>query len=75
MAKIVIVRAFLVVVVAKNWELHQMDVHNVFLHGDLDEKVYMMTLPPNYTSSTSGMVCCLKKSMYGLWQAPRIMAF
>lgn len=40
-AKITIVRAFLAIVAAKDWELHQMDIHNAFLHGDLTEEVYM----------------------------------
>lgn len=34
-AKMVAVRVVLVVAAAKDWELHQMDVHNAFLHGDL----------------------------------------
>jgi len=40
-AKMVTVRVFLTIAAAMNWELHQMDVHNAFLHSDMKEEVYM----------------------------------
>ena len=53
-----------------NWEFHQMDVKYIFLHGDLQEEIYMEQ-PPEYVQDISSLVCFPKQSLYGLKQAPR----
>jgi hypothetical protein len=40
-AKMTTVRAIIAMTTIKGWSLHQMDVNNVFFHGDLEEEVYM----------------------------------
>ncbi|KAL0427173.1 UNVERIFIED_CONTAM: Retrovirus-related Pol polyprotein from transposon TNT 1-94 [Sesamum latifolium] len=68
-AKAVTFRLFLAIASAFSWPLQQLDINNAFLHGFLDEEIFMR--PPEGYSVAPGMVCRLKRSLYGLKQASR----
>ncbi|RVW39495.1 Retrovirus-related Pol polyprotein from transposon RE1, partial [Vitis vinifera] len=70
-AKLNSIKVLLSVAVNLDWNLHQLDVKNAFLNGELEEEVYMKIPPSMETPENSGKVCKLRKSLYGLKQSPR----
>ncbi|KAJ9540986.1 LOW QUALITY PROTEIN: hypothetical protein OSB04_027492 [Centaurea solstitialis] len=65
------IRTVLSISISRNWPIHQLDVKNAFLHGDLTETVYMRQPPGYVNNSFPDHVCRLRKALYGLKQAPR----
>ena len=65
------IRILLALVAEMDLELVQLDVKTAFLHGDLEEEIYM-TQPEGFkVAGKEKMVCKLEKSLYGLKQSPR----
>jgi histone deacetylase 1/2 len=65
------IRVVLSLAVSQGWNLRQLDVSNAFLHGHLEEDVYMKQ-PPGYEDETlPGYVRKLDKALYVLKQAHR----
>jgi hypothetical protein len=58
----------LVVASSTNMSIHHLDVKCAFLYGELEEEIYMR-LSDTYAPSDVS-VCKLKRSIYGLRQAP-----
>ena len=57
--------------VKNSWTVGQLDVYQVFLHGTLDEEVFMEQPPGFLDPDRPHHVCRLKKAIYGFKQALR----
>ncbi|RVW27145.1 Retrovirus-related Pol polyprotein from transposon RE1 [Vitis vinifera] len=65
------VRLWLSMAAMRSWPLYQLDIKNAFFHGNLAEEVYMEQPPGFVAQGESGLVCRLRRSLYGLKQSPR----
>ena len=65
------IRVVLRIATNVNLEIEQLDVKTAFLHGDLEEKIYMEQSEEFKESGKENLVCRLKKSLYELKRAPR----
>ena len=70
-AKIASIRLFLSMAAMCHWPLYQLDIKNVFLHGELLKEVYMEQPSGFVAQGEFGLVCKLRRSLYGLKQSPR----
>ncbi|CAM8981809.1 unnamed protein product [Rhodiola kirilowii] len=66
------IRVMLSIVAKFDLELEQLDVKTAFLHGKLDEIIYMRQPNGFVVGNKEEKVCLLKKSLYGLKQSPRL---
>jgi hypothetical protein len=69
--KMTSIRTILSLVVVEDLHLEQLDVKTTFLHGDLEEEIYMQQPQGYEVKGKENLVCRLNKSLYGLKQAPR----
>ena len=62
---------FLALSCHKNFKVYQMDVKSTFLNGKIEEEVYIEQLEGFRLSKNRDYACKLKKTLYGIKQAPR----
>jgi len=65
------IRMVLALAASLDLELEQMDVTTDFLHGYLEEEIYMEQPEVFVVNGKENHICKLRKSLYGLKQAPR----
>nr|GEW84676.1 retrotransposon protein, putative, Ty1-copia subclass [Tanacetum cinerariifolium] len=65
------IRILLALVAQLDLELVQMNVKTAFLHGDLEEEIYMVQPEGFKVARKPHDICKLHKSLYGLKQSPR----
>ena len=65
------IHTLLALVALNDYELAQLDIKTIFLHGELEEEIYMRQPDGHVVEGKEDRVCLLKKSLYGLKQSPK----
>ena len=65
------IRTILSLVSTDDLHLEKLDMKIAFLHGDLEEEIYMQQLEGYEVKGKEKLGCRLRKSLYGLKQAPQ----
>ena len=60
------IRAILGLAAKQDLEVEQLDVKTTFLHGDLEEEIYIEQPKGFLELGKEHLMCRLKKSLYGL---------
>ena len=69
--KMTSIHTILSIIGTEDLHLEQLDVKTTFLHGDLDEEIYMAQPQGFEVKDKENLVCRLKKILYGVKKAPR----
>lgn len=70
-ARLETVRVLIALAASSGWEIHHLDVKTAFLHGDLQEEIYVSQPEGFKIKGSENKVYKLHKALYGLKQAPR----
>lgn len=70
-AKIDTIQVLFSIAANQDWPLYQLNVKNAFLHGKIEEEVYMQALSGFSQEYSQGDGRRLRKALYGLKQSPR----
>ncbi|CAI9787682.1 unnamed protein product [Fraxinus pennsylvanica] len=70
-ARMETVRMVVALAAQRNWKIFQLDVKSTFLHGELDEDIYVEQPKGYEVKGSEDKVYKLHKALYGLKQAPR----
>jgi hypothetical protein len=70
-ARLDTVRVLLALAANQGWKVHHLDVKSAFLHGELEEEVYVSQPEGYVVKGKEQCVLKLSKALYGLKQAPR----